>query len=216
MRKLIILFMLSVLQLFTCATNQTKLRITTAVDADVIPRTIGVYPFLSAPITPTIKRYPQSRADDYMQQIKVKDEKIYITAPAESKLEVTPYSQMLTGFISVELANYGFDLRELPVEITDTNSSVGKKKNEFVISLALLQKLRDEYGLQAILIGNVYFVNDPYDKVAKKVSALYAKVIEIESLKVICQISKPFDEYGESMERVSAEIAAVLCNMVGL
>jgi hypothetical protein len=193
-----------------CLPGAHQLRVIPSPGVETIPTVIGIHPFLSVSAT---RRGPGTSAT---MSHRVDEHDVYIAPPAGSKLIVTPYSQMFTAFVSGEMANYGFDLRELPVEIPKGDNAIGQSKNEFVISLALLHDLQENYGLEAVLIGNVYFVGDPQDPVNQLVSAAYAKLIEVETLKVLSQFSLPFNSSGSDMEDVAEWIAVELAVMAGL
>ena len=69
---------------------------------------------------------------------------------------------MMTDLISKDMLYYGFDLRELPVEIPENSSSDDSNDKTFSISLELLEYLREEYNVHAIMIGNALFSMNPY------------------------------------------------------
>lgn len=193
-----------------CLPGAHQLRVVPSPGVETIPTVIAIHPFLS------VSAARRTLGTSATMKHRVDEHDVYIAPPAGSKLIVTPYSQMFTAFVSGAMASYGFDLRELPVEIPEGDNSIGQNKNEFVISLALLHDLQENYGLEAVLIGNVYFVGDPQDPVNQMVSAAYAKLIEVKSLKVMCQFSLPFNSSGSDMVDVADLIAAELAVMAGL
>ena len=128
---------------------------------------------------------------------------------------VTPQSQMLTGLLSSELAYYGFDLKELPVEIPDDDQTDETNKNVFFISLDLLERLREEYGVEAILIGNVMMKYVPrYSRTL--VTAAYLKLVDIETLDVLCQVHLLSEDYGEDIDKAANALASELALEAGL
>jgi hypothetical protein len=137
---------------------------------------------------------------------------MFIEAPAQSKLIVNMESQLLTGLLSSDLAYYGFSLKELPVEIPDTES----KEVSFAVSLDLLRRMKKDYGVEAVLIGNVYFSRDLYEPSRHLVKAAYIKLIDVETLDILCHISMYYDNEGLDLESAAQAVAAELAIMAGL
>jgi hypothetical protein len=123
---------------------------------------------------------------------------------------------MFTGYLSAELAGRGFGLLEIPVEIPKDDDIGDSGKDEFVISLALLNELREQYHLEALLIGNVCFVKHPHYPDGREVASIYAKLIDVETLKVLCQLTLPFDTWGVEMDEVAEVLAGELAVLAGL
>jgi hypothetical protein len=139
-------------------------------------------------------------------------EHIYISPPAETSLKVTGPSQRLTSDLSMELAARGFKLSELPVE---TPEGQGDNKNAFAVSLALLDNLRASHNVRAILIGNAFFANAPYNN-DTRVTDFYVKMVDVETLEVLCQISLSHDYEGRDMQDAARDIADQLAIEAGL
>ena len=135
-------------------------------------------------------------------------ESIYILPPAKTTMQVTERSERLTNMLNIELSRRGFKLRELPVEATPA-----REQNTFAVSLALLDELRERNDVHAILIGNAFFTgqyNDSY------VTDMYVKVVNVETLEVMCQIIVDHHTNGWSMTDVVNEVADELAFNAGL
>ena len=135
-------------------------------------------------------------------------ESIYILPPAKTTMQVTERSERLTNMLNIELSRRGFKLRELPVEATPA-----REQNTFAVSLALLDELRERNDVHAILIGNAFFTgqyNDSY------VTDMYVKVVNVETLEVMCQIIVDHHTNGWSMPDVVNEVADELAFNAGL
>jgi len=135
-------------------------------------------------------------------------ESIYILPPAKTTMQVTERSERLTNMLNIELSRRGFKLRELPVEATPA-----REQNTFAVSLALLDELRERNDVHAILIGNAFFTgqyNDSY------VTDMYVKVVNVETLEVMCQIIIDHHTNGWSMPDVVNEVADELAFNAGL
>jgi len=203
-----VVFVLLFILLVGCVNIGGKLTTIRSPGVDRIPTTICIHPLLSSPAR---RRYVTS--DDVVMSRE--RDRVYITPPTEVSLTVTPQSQMLTGLLSSELAYYGFDLKELPVEIPDDAESGEMKRNIFFISLDLLKRLREEYGVEAILIGNVMMDYVPrYSRTL--VTAAYLKLVDIESLEVLCQVHLLSEDYGEDMDKAADALASELALEAGL
>jgi hypothetical protein len=141
---------------------------------------------------------------------------VYIIPPTDSELSVTAFSQMMTDLISKDLLYYGFDLRELPVETPDNRSTDDSKHPIFSISIDLLKHLQEEYNVQAVMIGNAFFSRNPNSIPTVQVHAAHVKLIDIKTLKVLCQVDWTFSDTGEDINAISEEIAAELAALAGL
>jgi hypothetical protein len=207
MKEKLVVFVLLFLLLVGCANLGGKLTSIRSPGVDRIPTTICVHPLLSSPAR---KRYL------------VKDElfisrernRVYIAPPAEVSLTITPQSQIFTGLLSSELAYYGFDLKEIPVEVPD-DTEAGERENVFFISLDLLKRLREEYGIEAILVGNVMM--DYVQRYSKTlVTAVYLKLVDIETLDILCQVHLLSEDYGEDMDKAADALASELALEAGI
>ena len=199
---------LLILFLTGCFTIGGKLTTIRSPGVDRIPTTICVHPLLCSPAR---RRYIPKESLNVTR----KKNQVYIAPPAEVRLSVTPQSQMLTGLLSSELAYYGFDLKELPVEIPDDSGEEDTDRNVFFISLDLLESLREDYGVEAILVGNVMMDYVPRSS-RTLVTAAYLKLVDIETLDVLCQVHLLSEDYGEEMEDAAAALASELALEAGL
>jgi len=172
-----------------------------------IPSIVAIHPLLSG--TEVDGRYWPIEPLSNMSR-----EEIYLAPPANSELVVTPSSQMLTGELSTQMTEYGFDLRELPYELKDSYGEDGA----YVISLALLDELREQHGLGAVMVGNAFFVKDVrrYNPAEIRVVAAYLKVIDTETLEVLCQVTMSYDAHGRELNDLAHSMANQLANMAGL
>lgn len=136
---------------------------------------------------------------------------LYIQPPAKTTMQVTGLSERLTNMLNIELSRRGFKLRELPVEATPN-----KDENAFAVSLGLLDELRQRNDVHAILIGNAFFAR-PYNGIDDSyVTDMYVKVVNTETLEVMCQIIIDHHTNGWSMSDVANEVADELAVNAGL
>lgn len=137
-------------------------------------------------------------------------ERMYINPPAETTLKVTGLSERLTGMLSAELTARGFKLRDLPVQAPIEG------ENAFAVSLSLLDELRERQNVRAILIGNAFFASGYNDAADAHVTDLYIKMVDVETLEVMCQITIPHDASGWPIDQVASEAASSLAVEAGL
>ena len=193
---------------FGC-TSTGRVRTTPSPGVDRIPATVAMYPLLSG-----------TEVDGQPWPIRLQTqgerEEIYIAPPTNSELSVTPSSQMLTGELSVQMARYGFDLREMPYEVREAYTPDGD--DAYVVSLALLDELRERYGLDAIIVGNAFFMKKRrnYQPSETRVVAAYLKVIDTETLEVLCQVTMSYDAHGRGLNDLAQSMANHLASMAGL
>ena len=207
MKGKLAVFVIILLLLVGCANLGGKLTTIRSPGVDRIPTVICVHPILSSPAR---RRYLVKDELFLTRESK----RVYIAPPAEVNLTITPQSQIFTGLLSSELAYYGFELKEIPVEIPE-DTEAGERDNIFYISLDLLKRLREEYGVEAILIGNVMMDYVPrYSKTL--VAAAYLKLVDIESLDVLCQVHLLSEDYGEDMDKAANALASELALEAGI
>lgn len=206
-----------------CTVPANRVLVTPAPGVKTIPSTIAVYPLLTTEYVHG--RHPRPTGPP-PQSIKLlapdsprgegegtgedgKKEGIYILPPTESRLVVNSNSQLFSDLLAAELANDGFKIKQLPVEAPVANDG-GQK---FFVSMDLLERLRDEFGLQAVLLGNVYFSSIHADPADSEVHAAYVKVVDVNTLDVLCHVSVTNDFYGtdvsETVARIADELAAL-------
>jgi hypothetical protein len=125
---------------------------------------------------------------------------MYIHPPVETSLKVTGASERLTGLISMELTGRGFRLRDLPVQAPVEGESV------FAVSLSLLDELREQHNVQAILIGNAFF-DTRYSGSDAHVTDLYLKLVDVKTLEVMYQIVMPHQVDGWTMDDIARTVA---------
>ena len=135
-------------------------------------------------------------------------------APAETKLVSTMHSQLLTGMLAAQLSKRGFTLKELPVEAPADQSE--NEKTSFFVSLETLKHLREDYGLEGILVGNVYFIADDRDRSVIRVKAVYLRLVDTGTLDVLCHVWIPDSYAGESMEEAAQSLAFSLARAAKL
>jgi hypothetical protein len=201
-----------------CLTYGGKVASTMSDGVDRIPTKIGCYPLLS-----TVVDYEQRRGWRHVKPLgsmEKSDSHVYITPPTETGLSVTQESQILTGLVSMELAAYGFHLKELPVEVLDVDEngydsdSVGKT---FVISLDLLDELHDNYGVEALLMGEAFFMIDPASvHLEREVTYARLKVVDIETLDVLAQVTMSYDADGADLNKAAQKMAREMAMMANL
>jgi len=177
--------------------------VTRSAGVERIPTKIAVYPLLTSEAAQVIHqpRY-------FPMTTRAADDRMYIVAPAETKLVSTVQSQLLTSLLSAELSGRGFTLKELPVEAPSEQSE--KDQNTFFVSLETLRHLREDYGLEAILVGNVYFVADERDPTVIWVRAAYLRLVDTGTLDVLCHVSISDKYGGDSMEDAARGLALAL------
>lgn len=190
-----------------CLSSGGRLVPTISPDVKQIPKTIGFYPMLSSPVG--------RRGGKIRVMSSAIDKEVYIVPPTDSKLSVTSFSRMMTDLISKDLLYYGFDLRELPVEIPDDGSGDDDNDKTFAISLELLKYLQENYSVQAILMGNAYFSGGHATSYVE-VHFAHLKLVDIKTLKVLCQIDMTYSDYGLDIDVVAEAMAEELALMAGL
>lgn len=200
-----------------CAT--TKVTSIKSPGVERISRNLSIYPLLSAPATQYGRGYPASLRGVNVSQM---GDNVVITPPTETQLSLTPESQMLTSLISAQLSHVGFTLKELPVEVpsgSDTITGTDRKRNTFVISLNLLNQLREKYNIQTLVIGNTFFTDYPSTwnpPVGKKVTFAHLKIIDTKSLEVVAQVNLPYNATGEELNFVAQQMADAVAKLAGM
>lgn len=188
--------------------DRGRMTATQSPDVQQIPRSIAVYPLLTTELPRPQPQFKSIRA----MTLEKRDRDLFIEAPAESKLVVNMQSQLLTGLLSGDLAHHGFKLKELPIETPDS----GSDKTSFTVSLDLLKRLKRDYGTEAVLIGNIYFARDSYDASKYMVKAAYLKLVDAETLDILCHISMNHEYEGFELEEAAWSVAAELASMAKL
>jgi len=197
-----------------CASIDDRVAVTPAAGVEKIPTKIAVYPLLTAETVKILtqpRSYPMATAS---ASTRASDDRLYIVAPAETKLASTMQSQLMTGMLSARLSENGFTLKELPVEAPPEQGE--KEKNTFFVSLETLKHLREDYGLEAILVGNVYFVADERDPSVIWVRAVYLRLVDTGTLDVLCHVSISDKYRGESMESAAQALGLALAKKAKL
>jgi hypothetical protein len=191
-----------------CASMDERVVVTPAAGVEKIPTKIAVYPLLTAEAVKIIAQPRYSPMTTGAASTRASDDRLYIVAPAETKLVSTMQSQLMTSLLSAQLSDNGFTLKELPVEAPAEQSE--KDQNTFFVSLETLKRLREDYGLEAILVGNVYFVADEHDPTIILVRAAYLRLVDTATLDVLCHVSISDKYRGDSMEGAAQILARAL------
>ncbi len=175
-----------------------------------LPETIAIYPLLSSSMPRPV---PERRLEPAAPSKPENEKRMNIVPPAESKLVVTMQSEMLTSQLSAELARRGFSIKEIPVEVPENGE---ERDNTFFMSLASLQHLREAYGLEAVIVGNAYFVPDKVDMMRFNVASVFLRVVDTETLDVLCHLTLNDQYYGESVDVVARVLADKLAEKAQL
>ncbi len=183
-----------------CFTSQERVTVTPVEGVERLPTNIAVYPLLTAEAVPAA-----ARPRYFPATTEAADDRLYIVAPAETRLVSTMHSQLMTGFLAAQLSKRGFVLKELPVEAPSGQSE--NNKNSFFVSLETLKHLRENYGLEGILVGNVYLAPDDRDRSVIRVKAVYLRLVDTATLDVLCHVWIPDSYAGESMEEAAQSLA---------
>ena len=232
MRAIRIPCLLVLLAVFAaCATMKPRVLVTPAPGLESIPTTIAVYPLLSTryrePIQFTRPLEVNSTLRDGGEEEGEGDPDerrerrgIYISPPTESSLIVTGASQFFGDLLTAELAYHGFRIKQLPVESWpgaddgDGNRDAARGERQFYVSMDLLDRLREDFGLEAVLLGNVYFQRAGADPREVEVTAAYVKLVDVETLDVVCHVSFTNEFHGTDAEDVVDRIATELAGMM--
>jgi hypothetical protein len=195
-----------------------RIKAGTSVGVERIPTEIGLFPLLSTPVS----RYDHRRIRTAVKiDVRRRAEDIVIVPPTEMDLRITQESQIMTGMLSTDLSAAGFSLKELPVEVVPGWNDPDRpraKRDAFMLSLDLLDELRDRYGIKALLVGNAFFLTEHYSGVPpeRRVTFAHIKIIDIETLDILAQATFPYDSYGDDVEIVAESIALSLAEMADL
>jgi hypothetical protein len=170
---------------------------------------VAVYPLLTTePEADHVRAEALGSADTFVDR-----GQIYIQPPTETKLLVTIGSQQMTDMLLAELSRQAFKVKELPVEVPEEWGGSEDGNPMFYISIALLDHLREHFDLQAILIGNVYFRGGRRDW---GVSAAYMRLVDIETLDVLCHVTVEGGDFSLKPEECVRDIAEQLARLAGL
>jgi len=191
--------------IMNCASSVPPMRAVRTPGVERIPLGIVLHPLFS-----TERANGGGRiVDDVGTSESFDRDRMYINPPAETTLKVTGLSERLTGLLSAELTARGFKLRDLPVQAPIEG------ENAFAVSLSLLDELRERHNVRAILIGNAFFASG-YNASDAHVTDLYIKMVDVETLEVMCQITLPHDYSGWPIDEVAKEAASRLAVEAGL
>ena len=196
---------------FAGCSFQSRITTTPAAGVEKIPTIIAVYPILAnqTAFRPIFLNKEAIRLSE-------REDRVYIVPAAESELVVTAHSEIFTGLISSELSHYGFKLKVLPLEVFKDDDAGSGGSGTFVVSLGTIRDLRENYGLEAILLGNVFFVHDPYDPPEPSVRSFYLKVVDAKTLDVLCHVSNDYGDLGEEIEDAAKDIGFELAKFANL
>ncbi len=211
-----------VLMIMGCFPMGSKIIGTRAIDVDYIPKKLCLYPLLSTPIGHYGKRYDKIIRSETTSEVERRmPDNVVIVPPADTNLSITRESQIMTGLISTQLTTFGFALKELPVEVLPKDDDSSERivdESRFVISLNLLEQLREDYDIRAIVIGHAFFITDAGRGMPpeQRVISAHLKVVDIITLDVLGQVNLTYDSYGVDMNLVSELMAEELASMAGL
>jgi len=143
---------------------------------------------------------------------------VAIAPAANTELSVTQESQMLTDLLSTDLSSYGFTLKQLPVDLQVPQTPDSKEAKAFFISMDLLDDLRTNYGMEAIVLCDAFFTNAFHigDGPEKRVVSATLKVIDTKTLDVLAQVTLPYNANGSNFNDTAAELAASLARLANI
>ena len=116
----------------------------------------------------------------------------------------------MSDALTAELIYRGFSLKQLPIVIPENNSPGEDETLKFAVSLELLDHMKQHMNLEAILIGNLLLIPNRHDPSNPLVKKAFLKLIDVETLDLLCMISVSYGSYARSMEDVVDEIAEEL------
>jgi hypothetical protein len=187
-----------------CLFPPTEIVTTQSPFAKEVPTTLGIMPLLTA--------YPDHYLNPWSPTVYRQDDGVFISPPAESMLGVTLYSQMMTDLLAGQLTRQGFLLKELPIQ----QSTAAGEGAAYGVSLGLLSHLNRQYGLGGLLIGNIYLGKDHSHPGRFVVKAAFLKLVDVQTLDVVCHLALPPCQHGVSMEKVTTDLATELARLAGL
>jgi hypothetical protein len=206
-RKILSVYFLAALCLG--CTARPEVRLVPGVGVNDIPSAIAVYPLLTGE-SKTGVFGPIKTLDDSG----VEHDRVYIQPPSETKLLVTEQSQQMTDLLLAELSYQGFEVKELPVQVPDEWGGDADGNPTFYISVGLLEHLKESFGLQAIILGNVYFESNRRGDFGVK--AAHLRLVDIGSLDVLCHVSVSGGDFSMELAESAEDIAAKLARMANL
>jgi hypothetical protein len=197
-----------------CVTTSAPfLKVVKSEGVDQIPLKLGVYPFLST-ATSGASHYGTLGTLD--SSLRLTHDSVAIVPPTNSTLLVTQDSQLLTDQFTTALAGHKFSLKQFPVELVQEKDGGKNDPKGFYLSLGLLREMKEKYGTEAVVMGNVIVVNGSYMQgYEKKVQAVHVKVVKIESLDVLAQVNLPYRQDGYEFNATAEELAAALARLAG-
>jgi hypothetical protein len=211
MRTSPVLLTLAAVTLVAGCAARGRLTATRSPGVETLPRNIAIYPLLTTDSPRRLAIHPRN-VDPRAQTLDRGE--IFLEAPADSRLVVDLHSQLLTGLLASDLAYHGFELKELPVELPESHPH--EKVTRFAISLKLLDTLREDYDVQAVLVGNVFIVPDRIRPPERMVKVAYLKLIDIATLDILAHLSLTYDDAGGTLEGAAAAIAEEMAALAQL
>jgi len=182
--------------LLGCAHASPQMRSVRTPGIEKIPLGIVLHPLFS-----TERKSGYESATEGSVSESSDHDRMYIHPPTETSLMVTGPSERLTGLISMELMSRGFRLRDLPVQ------APVEGENVFAVSLSVLDELRERQNVKAILIGNAFFDPRYRNSADERVTDLYLKLVDVQSLEVMYQLVLPHQMDGWSMDEIARAVA---------
>jgi len=167
---------------FASATDG-RLVTTRAPGVETIPVSLAVYPLLST--EPAAGGGRPADSPRPLQTTRTGDG-VYLQPPTRTELMVTAESQLLTDLFEAELSYAGFQLKALPVQRTGGEVAAD---GSFGLGLDLLRRLHGQYGLDAVVVGNVHFVREREYPGEPRVAAGFLRLIDIATLDVLAHVT---------------------------
>jgi hypothetical protein len=202
-----------VLLSFGCSVVQPKLKTVKSPGVERIPLKLAVLPLLSSPIPGAESLYYGGALYGAPSPTSMQNSNVgLVIQTANSNFSITQESQIMSDLVSAALAVRGFSLKQVPLETLDAKDEAGKSssaKKDFAVSLALLRELQGSYGVEGIVMGNVFFTYERNEAniPEKKVYSVSIKVIDIKTLDVLGQVVLPYRPMGFGLEATSEKIA---------
>lgn len=87
----------------------------------------------------------------------------------------------------------------------------------FVLSLQLMNQLREEYGVEALVVGNAFFIQEPSHMgfLEKKVAFAHLKLVDSRTLDMIAQVMLPYSTKGRDLNEVGRNLAQGFAETAG-
>ena len=217
-----LLMLLLVLPIYGCVTAPSSISIMAVKSNGVerIPIKLGIYPFLSTPLSGSGYGYfsPRANVKEASLTTTRMGDNVAITPPANTEMLITQDSQMMTDLVSASLSSHGFSLKQLPVEMQDDKNAVANEHKSFYISMNLLNDLRTNYGVEALALCDAFFmvVNNYGAPPEKRVVSANIKIIDTMTLDVLAQVNLPYVAEGINFNEAATQISLSLARLADM